>query len=356
MRALLSALLLLFALPLSAHELAQSDARALLRENGTFVIDIKVDPETLVQRLEFAADQELSEKLSASDLQRRIRELEPQLRQNIELQFGGARVQPSISYVPRSVAPGAMWGHIRLEGAYPASAADLQWRYRLLFTAYPLTVAREGSAESPTVWVDGDKASPVIPLGAMTSNAGLSIFREYVVLGFTHILPKGLDHILFVLGIFLLSTRLRPVLMQVTAFTVAHSITLALSMYGLVSLPSSVVEPLIALSIVYVAIENLSTRKLHSWRVAIVFVFGLLHGMGFAGVLRELGLPRGQFVNALVAFNVGVELGQLTVIALAFVAVASWARRREWYRTRVVVPASVCIAAVGLFWTVERIL
>ncbi len=116
--------------------------------------------------------------------------------------------------------------------------------------------------------------------------------RQYLSLGYTHILPKGLDHILFVLGLFLLSPRLRPMLLQVTAFTIAHSITLGLSIYGIVSLPSRIVEPLIALSIAYVAIENLVTRELKPWRLALVFMFGLLHGMGFAGVLRELGLPR----------------------------------------------------------------
>src|SRR4029079_8833730 len=181
------------------------------------------------------------------------------------------------------------------------------------------------------------------------------VARQYLALGFTHILPRGLDHVLFVLGIFFFATRLKPVLAQVTAFTLAHSITLGLSIYGIFSLPSSIVEPLIALSIVYVAVENVLRPRLTPWRVAVVFCFGLLHGLGFAGALRELALPRSQFLLALVTFNVGVELGQLTVIALAFLLVASWARKESWYRARVVVPASVAIAAIGLFWTVQRV-
>jgi hydrogenase/urease accessory protein HupE len=184
--------------------------------------------------------------------------------------------------------------------------------------------------------------------------ARLAVAAEYVALGFTHILPGGLDHILFVLGIFLLAQRARPVLAQVTAFTLAHSITLGLAMYGVLSLPSRIVEPLIALSIVYVAVENVLRPRLTPWRVAVVFCFGLLHGLGFAGALRELGLPRSQFLLALVTFNVGVELGQLAVLAAAFVLVASWARHEQWYRSRVVVPASLAIAAVGLWWTLER--
>ncbi|MEO7157815.1 MAG: HupE/UreJ family protein, partial [Vicinamibacterales bacterium] len=162
------------------------------------------------------------------------------------------------------------------------------------------------------------------------------------------------DHILFVLGIFLLSPRLKTMLLQVTAFTLAHSITLGLSIYGIVSLPSRVVEPLIALSIAYVAIENLFTRELKPWRLALVFMFGLLHGLGFAGVLRELGLPRDEFLTALLTFNLGVEGGQLTIIAAAMLAFAP-VMKRSWYRQRVVMPASILIAAIGVYWFVVRL-
>ena len=177
----------------------------------------------------------------------------------------------------------------------------------------------------------------------------LQVFRQYIVLGFTHIVPRGLDHILFVLGLFLLTTRIKPLLAQITSFTVAHSITLGLTMYGVVSLSPRIVEPAIALSIAYIAIENLTTTELKPWRVAVVFAFGLLHGMGFAGVLRELGLPRREFITALFSFNAGVEIGQLTVIAVAAVVFA-----KKW-RARIVAPASLLIAAMGLFWTVQRI-
>jgi hydrogenase/urease accessory protein HupE len=180
------------------------------------------------------------------------------------------------------------------------------------------------------------------------------VVKSYLWLGFTHILPKGLDHILFVIGIYLLSTRLRPILIQVTTFTVAHTITLGLTIFGVLSLPASIVEPMIALSIAYVAIENLVTSELKPWRVALVFGFGLLHGMGFAGVLSELGLPATERVTALLSFNLGVEGGQLTVIAMLALTLG-WLRNREWYRSRVVIPLSLGIAAVGLYWTITRI-
>jgi len=177
----------------------------------------------------------------------------------------------------------------------------------------------------------------------------------YLKLGFTHIIPLGFDHILFVTGLFLLSTKLKPLLFQITSFTVAHSVTLALSMYNVISVPSYIVEPVIAFSIIFIAVENILTTKLHSWRIVIVFLFGLVHGMGFAGALKELGLPKTQFVNALISFNVGVELGQLTVVAICFLLVGLWFKSKQWYHSRIVVPASAMIACVALYWTIQRI-
>jgi hydrogenase/urease accessory protein HupE len=177
----------------------------------------------------------------------------------------------------------------------------------------------------------------------------------YVRLGFEHIIPKGLDHILFVLSIFLLEPKLRPVLVQATAFTVAHSITLGLAMYGLISPVPSIVEPIIALSILFVAIENIITTRLNPWRVAVVFGFGLIHGMGFASVLTGLGLPRRLFLESLISFNVGVELGQVAVILLAWLLVGRWFSQKAWYKQRVVIPASVVIGLMAAYWTVERV-
>jgi hypothetical protein len=137
---------------------------------------------------------------------------------------------------------------------------------------------------------------------------------------------------------------------------VAHSITLGLSMYGLVSVSPRIVEPMIALSIAYVAIENIFLSELRAWRVALVFAFGLLHGMGFAGALKELELPRSEFLTALLAFNAGVEGGQLAVICAAFLLVGWHYSQRPWYRSRVVVPASVLIACTAIYWTVERLI
>ena len=177
----------------------------------------------------------------------------------------------------------------------------------------------------------------------------------YLKLGFMHILPLGVDHILFILGLFFLSPKLKPLLTQITCFTIAHTITLGLSVYNIISLPSYIVEPIIAASIIYVAIENLKTSSLSKWRIVVVFLFGLIHGMGFAGALKELGLPESQFLNALLTFNIGVELGQITVVIIAFLAVGLWFKSKEWYHKRIVIPASAVIAVIAAYWTVERI-
>jgi len=181
-----------------------------------------------------------------------------------------------------------------------------------------------------------------------------SLILRFIGLGYTHILPEGLDHILFVLGLFFFSTRMKPLLWQITAFTIAHSVTLGLAMAGVFSLPSSIVEPLIALSIAVIGLENIFFRKVKASRWMIVFAFGLIHGMGFASALRGLGLPAGKFWPVLASFNAGVELGQLTVVMAAFL-LTRWMWYKPWYFKRVVVPVSSIITVIALYWFVQRV-
>ena len=189
----------------------------------------------------------------------------------------------------------------------------------------------------------------------LTGVSGKDVAFIYLKLGYTHIIPLGLDHILFVVCLFFLSPKLKTVLWQATAFTVAHSITLGLAMYGLISPPTYIVEPIIALSIMFVAIENIISDKLRPSRIVTVFAFGLIHGMGFASVLTDLGLPKDKFVTSLLAFNGGVELGQITVILLAWLLIGKWFNKKPWYKKRVVIPISAIIAVIALYWTIERI-
>ncbi len=276
----------------------------------------------------------------------------------IELRFDGARAGLALAGIevpPVGDVSLSRQSTVRLGGEVPAAAKTLTFSYAARFGSCVVRV-REGE-RLDAVWLkNGERSAPYVLGKGFDQRSMADVLLDYTVLGFTHIVPKGLDHILFVLGLFLLSTRWKPLLIQVTAFTVAHTLTLALSVYGVVSLSPAIVEPLIAASIAYVAIENVLTPTLKPWRALVVFAFGLLHGLGFAGVLQEVGLPRGQFVPALVSFNVGVELGQLAVIAIAYLVVGIWGSNKSWYRPRVVIPASAAIAAVGLYWTVERVL
>jgi len=276
----------------------------------------------------------------------------------VDLAFDGTRVSPALA-APEIPEVGdarlARISTLRLSGEIPAGARELTFAYAESFGSIVIRFPA-ANGEVSALWLKNGKASDVYVLGqGIREKSRAEVAAQYTVLGFTHILPLGLDHILFVLGLFLLSVRWRPLLIQVTSFTVAHTLTLALSIYGVFSLPATIVEPLIAASIVYVAVENILTPVLHAWRPFVVFGFGLLHGMGFAGVLEEIGLPRAEFVTGLLTFNVGVELGQLAVISMAYLLVGHWFKDRPWYRTRVVIPASALIALTGAWWTVERV-
>ena len=178
----------------------------------------------------------------------------------------------------------------------------------------------------------------------------------YLLLGVQHIVPFGADHILFVVGLCLLSTRFKPILWQATAFTVAHSVTLALSMKSIITLPAAVIEPIIALSILFIAVENLLFSELKPWRILIVFLFGLIHGLGFASALNEIGLPRNQFLTSILSFNAGVELGQIAVIAAVFALLIVPFGKKPWYKKRIVYPLSVLTALAAAYWTVQRLL
>ena len=248
----------------------------------------------------------------------------------------------------------ARLSRIALAGAIPPGTTDVIYSFDPAFGPSVIRVPDNAGAYSYSVYLDDGSPSAPIPVeGGLTMSAG-QVFLDYIGIGFTHIVPKGLDHILFVVGLFLLSPRLKPLLIQITAFTVAHSVTLALAMLGLISLPASIVEPLIALSIVYIAIENLATNRLSPWRPFVVFGFGLLHGLGFAGVLTEFGLTPTHFVSGLIGFNVGVEAGQLAVVAACYALFGAWFSDKSWYRARVTMPMSLAIGCIAIWWVVER--
>jgi hydrogenase/urease accessory protein HupE len=343
-----------------------------LNTDGTYRIEVRASIEALLtginanykntQDSPMADAYDALRVLSKQELEKAFTPFKARFTEIVELRFDGERAplritgldipEPGYTKVPRISL-------IVLEGQADRSASVVDWYYPASFGDNAVRVRQVDEVNekwhwSQWQWLRDDQRSGPFSLTEVFTEVSLwKMVTTYLVSGFEHILPKGLDHILFIIGIFLLSLHLRPLLWQVTMFTVAHTITLGLAMAGYISLPDNIVEPLIALSIAYIGLENIWHKSLHKSRLALVFAFGLLHGMGFASVLKEFGMPEDDFLTALISFNVGVELGQLAIIMLAF-AIVGWLRHREYYRYAVIIPGSLAIMVTGLYWTVDR--
>jgi hypothetical protein len=209
----------------------------------------------------------------------------------------------------------------------------------------------EHSAQTTTLWIKGDVESENFSLLAKTEQS----FFDFVSIGFQHILPEGLDHILFILGLYFFSTQLKPLLLQISAFTLAHTVTLFMATLGILSIDEAIVEPIIALSIVYIAVDNLRKARLTHMRIALVFGCGLLHGLGFAGALSEIGLEAQTYFRDLIAFNIGLELGQLFVVFVMHIALGFWFAKQPYWNSKIKKPLSICIATIGFIWFIQRI-
>ena len=365
--AILSTLLLFTsALNVLAHEVSPSigdfttgDRKITLeiRLNlEAFVAGIDLDGVANTNETEQSGDYDSLRALEPAALENRLKDVWPNIRNGLHLRAGGADVPLDLVGIridevgdiefPRTT-------FLTLTGELPVGTTTINFGWDKKFGT--IVLRQNGVEDGYTGYLTGGQSSPDIPVSGGAQQSGWQVFLHYIPVGFDHILPKGLDHILFVLGLFFLSIHLRPLLWQVTAFTLAHTVTLALGAMGWVTVPASIVEPLIAASITYVAIENVFISGLSRWRPLVIFSFGLLHGLGFASVLGEFGIPDDQFFPALIAFNVGVEFGQLTVIALAFLAVGMWFRNKPWYRSRISIPASLVIAIIGAYWFFERV-
>lgn len=294
--------------------------------------------------------------MEPADLEAALQEAWPRIAQGFVIETGGERVVPELVSaaipavgdfeLPRDSV-------LILTAALPEGTDDVVIGWQRNYGPLILRQVGGGDDAYEAFLTSGDLSDP-LPRSAVAAQSSLSVFLNYIKVGFEHIIPLGVDHILFVLGLFFFSTQFRPLLWQVTAFTAAHTITLALAATGIVTIPAAIVEPLIAASIVYVGIENILNFGNTRARTALVFAFGLLHGLGFASVLGDFGIAQGRFIEALVGFNIGVELGQLAVIAVAFGLVGAWFAQKSWYRPAVAVPVSVIISLIGAYWVIER--
>lgn len=351
----------------SAHEVRPSLATMqVIDGSDRFSVTITTNLEAVIAEIgEAHEDTSDSEKAETYNL---LRELDPaaleaefeafrdRFLEGTSIRFDGQKVLPdeiSVSVDPVGDLALPRDSIVQLIGTVPGGVSSVTWQWDTAFGSSVLRVMGS-NGDLYADWLRGGQESDEIPIIGPPELSTVQVIMKYFEIGFVHILPLGLDHILFVVGLFLLSPAWRPLLLQVTAFTVAHSVTLALGVLGLVQLSPSIVEPLIALSIAYICLENLFTNKVTLWRPVIVFGFGLLHGLGFAGVLGEIGLAPGAFVAALVGFNIGVEVGQIAVLLGCSAAVGAFVDK-PWYRQRVSIPASILIGLVGLYWTVERV-
>ena len=299
--------------------------------------------------------------VSAAELAQQVRAGWLMLAAQIFVENGGVRLPLSL-------------GDVTVETGLDKSQAR---QTKIQFTAAPLNADKEvvlywasalgplivRQAESVTsseplyaVYLAAGEKSDAISLSSPVEVAMLDVVRRYLHSGFVHIIPRGLDHILFVLGLFLFSLSGRVLIYQISLFTLAHTITLALSSLGIVRISGQIVEPLIALSIAYVAIETIWAKGRFSLQRAILITgFGLLHGLGFASVLADFGLPNAQFLPALISFNIGVEMGQLAIVAPLYLLFLWQRPSARFYRFAIQIPASIGIAAIGLYWTAERL-
>jgi len=382
LRPLFIALLGLFSAVLGAHSIPDIPVRGAFQTGGEAEITIEINPRNWSESPKMALSLEQKEFLTYTDAQRE--ELLKQTRAFVAtyLEFTLepiGRVQPDFTYdfvaetgKPLMKMDDAVVARGRWKTKIPAGVTG--WKVRSLpghkvatvFTnsvdgkEHPRFMVMFPGESSFTFDLTGLTAKP--PTGPTPGSVGThdtdrgtgTTFLSYLKQGFEHILPEGLDHILFVLGLFLLCRAWKPILIQVTTFTAAHTITLAVATLGYVSVDPKIVEPIIAASIAIVALENIFHPTYGKFRLLLVFIFGLIHGLGFAQRLIDERIPEGSVISALLGFNVGVELGQLAVIGLA-VAATFWIKDEDTYRRWVVIPASALIALAGIAWAVQRL-
>ena len=303
--------------------------------------------------------------MSADDLTMAFRSFHDRLLNGVQLAVDGKAVPlqiaavdippPGYTKVPRASV-------IFLEGHIPRDALALTWYYPLAFGDQAVRVRQVNEDTnqwhwSAHQWIREDRPTDPFSLTEIFGQPSqIKVMNTYVEAGFFHIVPRGWDHMLFIMGIFLMTLKLKPLIWQATMFTLAHSITLTAGVFEWIRLPVAIVEPLIALSIAYVAIENLFLKRMSRLRLPVVFAFGLLHGLGFASMLTDFGLPEGAYIQALLWFNVGVEFGQLAVLFAGYFVLSIWFSRESTFRRWVTLPGSVIIGWIGVSWCYDRIL
>lgn len=344
-----------------AHTFARTVTRLHVDESRGFEATLRLDLDALALGADPTIEPEVAARtlldMSDADFAATKEGLERMLSRRLRVRADGKPMPYRISFPGLSPRPERIGTEVfgleaRLEGRLPDGAQEIEFFASRAFPTVELSFEDAGTGRKEFHMCLPGAECPAIKL---TPGAPELRLGDFVRIGFTHIVPLGLDHILFVLALFLGSRDPKTLLIQTGLFTLAHSATLALSTFGVVSLSPRIVEPLIALSIGVVGLENwFRPASASRGRAAVVFFFGLLHGLGFAGILAETPLVEGQRLAALLLFNLGVELGQVSVLAGAFLLSVPF-KDPVRYRRLVERPVSLALGLVGLIWAAIRV-
>jgi hydrogenase/urease accessory protein HupE len=337
--------------PAAAHPAPFSYVDVALREDA-------VDVAVVAHVYDLAHDLEMDDPedlLDSAVIANRTDALSALLAPRFEIAADGRALYCKPSGAP-SAAPDQQSVRLRFACASDGAAGVVRVR-TVMFPYDPkhqtfLNVYEQGALKAQAI-LDRDHAA--FEYFAGTRQGALAVAARFLPAGIHHILI-GPDHLLFLVGLLLLGGSIRQLALVVTAFTLAHSLTLSLAVLGVFSPPARIVEPAIALSIVYVGVDNLMVRQGRDLRAWIALGFGLVHGLGFASVLREMELPPRALGLSLVSFNLGVEIGQLLVVVIVASALAALRARSEVVGRRLAVAGSIGVVGAGSFWFVQRLL
>lgn len=205
-------------------------------------------------------------------------------------------------------------------------------------------------------WLRNGASSGVIDINHPQLMTTMQTILQFIGIGFDHVIPLGFDHILFIIGMALSSLLWQRLLLLVSTFTIAHTLTLGLAMLGVIEISGRIIEPIIAFSIAFVALENLLPSQSIKRKSIIVFLFGLIHGLGFASMLKSFEMTDDNFLTTLISFNIGVELAQVVIVLSVVTILLLLKTVRSNYRQLAVIPASFIIAVIGIYWGVERLI
>jgi len=370
MRGICFAILFFFSSTINSHEIKPAIVDLIIAD-GQASIDFKINAEQILSGVDASQYQDTNDAPQAALYDQFREKNEKELKQDIQQNWNLFQDQITISGLEGSSL--SLVGLMIDQDVNPEYPRDTNLKTEVPLNQNQFTIqfatelgpvvirqfediSKENMIFS-TYLQPGEISAELSPVSQATMSQTII---DYIILGMEHIVPKGLDHILFIFGVFFFAVKLKPLLWQVTMFTLAHSLTLILASLKLVFIPASIIEPLIALSIGYVAFENIFQRegKFHSRsnaiRYAVIFFFGLIHGLGFAFVLEDIGLPTGQLILSLLSFNIGVEIAQIGLVVLAYLLMF-YPSKQPWYRKAIQIPCSLVIGLIGVYWFFERV-